>query len=198
MGPAPSTERRRGRPPPPSPYGPSPRASHAEREVFVDRLQAAYADGRLDKDEFERRVHRALTVPTHVELWALLGDLPGLHPVPPARSAVGRPSWAERGWAALGHLSGFLTSFVGPAVLAYTKGRRSGAIRYHALEAANFQLSFLAANILLLPISVVTLGLGLLLYIPLWLGWLVLPWLAGAVATAGEPFRYPSILRLLR
>jgi uncharacterized Tic20 family protein len=201
MGPAPSASRRRsGLATPPTPYGASPRASHAERDAFVEQLKVAYAEGRLDDGEFDRRVHLALTASTHADLWALLADLPS-HP--PAQQWVSppvpaRPSWAERGWAVLGHLCGFMTSFIGPLVLAYTTGRRSAFVRHQALEAAQAQLSFLAFNILLVPATVATLGIGALLYIPLWVGWLTLPWLASLVALAGERFRYPFVFRFLR
>jgi uncharacterized Tic20 family protein len=136
------------------------------------------------------------------DLWALLADLPSARPAPwwvsPVPRTRVRPDSAERGWAALGHLSGLLTSFVGPLLVACTVGRRSEYVRHHALEAAVFQVGFILANILLVPAVVVTLGIAALLFVPLWFGWLIFPWIAAAVATAGEPFRYPLIPRFLR
>ena len=53
------------------------RASDAERELTVERLQRAMGEGRLDSDEFERRVAAAYTAATRGELADLTRDLPG-------------------------------------------------------------------------------------------------------------------------
>jgi uncharacterized membrane protein len=52
------------------------RASHAERDRAGDVLKAGYAEGRLDKDEFDRRMHLAQRAVTQGELQRLLHDLP--------------------------------------------------------------------------------------------------------------------------
>jgi len=52
------------------------RASDSERDVAIDRLRAAAAEGRLDHDELEERVAAALSARTDAELDALLNDLP--------------------------------------------------------------------------------------------------------------------------
>jgi hypothetical protein len=52
------------------------RASHADREQAIDVLKAAFVQGRLDKDEFDLRVGRALASRTHAELAALTADIP--------------------------------------------------------------------------------------------------------------------------
>jgi Domain of unknown function (DUF1707) len=52
------------------------RASQAEREQTVEVLKAAFAAGRLAKDEFEARVDQALTSKTRGELTAVTDDLP--------------------------------------------------------------------------------------------------------------------------
>jgi len=56
---------------------PHQRASDAERDAAVGQLRAAAVQGRLDHDELEERVAAALRARTHVELGALLDDLPG-------------------------------------------------------------------------------------------------------------------------
>ncbi|MQA32136.1 DUF1707 SHOCT-like domain-containing protein [Modestobacter roseus] len=53
------------------------RASDADREAVVTRLQTAVGEGRLDLDEFTQRVDAAYAATTTAELEALLGDLPG-------------------------------------------------------------------------------------------------------------------------
>lgn len=52
------------------------RASDAERESAVHALAAHYADGRLDRTEFDERVDTALAARTRPQLEALFADLP--------------------------------------------------------------------------------------------------------------------------
>jgi hypothetical protein len=72
------------------------RASNAERDVVAGQLQDAFAEGRLDDDEFDQRMRRALTAKTHAELDVLLTDLPaaadsGTPRPAPDRATQGRP-----------------------------------------------------------------------------------------------------------
>ena len=52
-------------------------ASYYERDTVLNRLKAAFAEGRLDDDVFDHRMRAALTARTHGELTALVADLPG-------------------------------------------------------------------------------------------------------------------------
>src|SRR2546430_2547825 len=52
------------------------RASDRERDAGVQRGQDAFAEGRLNDDEFDERSRAALTARTHADLDALLADLP--------------------------------------------------------------------------------------------------------------------------
>lgn len=52
------------------------RASDADREAVVARLQTALAEGRLDVEEFAERAHAAYGAATLADLDALVGDLP--------------------------------------------------------------------------------------------------------------------------
>lgn len=76
------------------------RASDAERENALRALAAHFADGRLDRSEFDERADAALAARTQSQLRALFTDLPGPPPVPaaaietdaaPARAAL-RPA----------------------------------------------------------------------------------------------------------
>ncbi|MEV1049122.1 DUF1707 domain-containing protein [Streptomyces sp. NPDC049916] len=71
-------------PPDPSPRPASPssgiRASHDDREAVVERLRDAAVEGRLDPDELDTRLERALTSRTQGELAALTADLPRPEP----------------------------------------------------------------------------------------------------------------------
>jgi hypothetical protein len=55
---------------------PELRIADADRDRTVDRLRAAAAEGRLDPDELEERVSRALSARTQSDLDAVLRDLP--------------------------------------------------------------------------------------------------------------------------
>jgi Domain of unknown function (DUF1707) len=63
------------------------RAAHADRERVVAALQAAFVQGRLDKDELDARVGQALAARTYAELAALTADLPAGPAGVPARPA---------------------------------------------------------------------------------------------------------------
>lgn len=52
------------------------RASHAEREAVVERLQDAAAEGRITMAELEERVEAAYSARTHGDLETLTADLP--------------------------------------------------------------------------------------------------------------------------
>jgi uncharacterized protein DUF1707 len=56
-------------------YG-SMRASHADREQVIGVLKVAFAQGRLDRDEFDLRADQALAAKTYADLAALTADIP--------------------------------------------------------------------------------------------------------------------------
>jgi hypothetical protein len=60
----------------PLPYS-QMRPGHADRDKVVERLQEAFADGRLSDDEYEERLQRALSAKTFGELSVLTRDIPG-------------------------------------------------------------------------------------------------------------------------
>jgi len=67
---------------------PATRASDRERDAVVQRIQQAFAEGRLDDAEFDQRMRAALTARTHADLDVLLTDLPTAA-VPGGAPAVG-------------------------------------------------------------------------------------------------------------
>src|SRR3974390_517948 len=70
---------------------PALRASDRERDAVVQRVQEAFAEGRLDDIEFDERRRAALTARTHADLDVLLTDLPAEMAAPgPAPATVGR------------------------------------------------------------------------------------------------------------
>jgi Domain of unknown function (DUF1707) len=65
---------------------PDLRVSDAERTEVADRLGKHYGDGRLDQEEFNERVDRAMSAKTQSDLSGLFTDLPDLDaPDVPAR-----------------------------------------------------------------------------------------------------------------
>jgi hypothetical protein len=79
------------------------RASDRERDAVVQRIQQAFAEGRLDDTEFDERMRAALTARTHADLDALLADLPAETAAPatvgrgPGRVAIALKSSVRRG-----------------------------------------------------------------------------------------------------
>jgi Domain of unknown function (DUF1707) len=67
---------------------PATRASDRERDAVVQRVQDAFAEGRLDDAEFDERTRAALTARTHADLDALLADLPAAAGAPGTAPAV--------------------------------------------------------------------------------------------------------------
>jgi hypothetical protein len=55
---------------------PDLRASDRERDAVVERVQVAFAEGRIDDAEFDTRVRAALAARTHGDLLTLTEDLP--------------------------------------------------------------------------------------------------------------------------
>jgi len=70
---------------------PATRASDRERDVVVQRVQDAFAEGRLNDTEFDERTRAALTARTHADLEALLADLPAAPSAPGPAPAVPGP-----------------------------------------------------------------------------------------------------------
>lgn len=64
------------------------RASHEDRDAVVERLREAAAEGRLDLDELETRLDRALTAKTYGDLAPLTADLPPIVAADPGRPLV--------------------------------------------------------------------------------------------------------------
>jgi hypothetical protein len=76
---------------------PDLRVSDAERTEVADRLGKHYGDGRLDQEEFNERVDRAMNAKTQSDLSGLFTDLPDLDaPDVPARRPRPRPGHHNR------------------------------------------------------------------------------------------------------
>ncbi len=120
----------------------------------------------------------------------------------------------ERQWALFAHLGGLIgwalgvgsAGFVVPLVIWLIKKDQSRFIEDQAKEALNFHISLILAATVLVTvggvISIVTFGLGFFFFIPagiaLSLYAVVMPIVAAMKANAGELYRYPLTLRLIK
>ncbi|TMR03050.1 DUF1707 and DUF4870 domain-containing protein [Nonomuraea turkmeniaca] len=179
------------------------RVTNQDREHVVEHVQAAYAEGRFDKLEFDDRLERAMTARTHGDLMPIMTELYGTQVVPqltprpaPVRSepTSGAPESNERLGAAAAHLLVLLgIPIVGPLILLLTGGKTSPYIRRHALEALNFQITVVGATFLL-PLTVI----GVVLLPVIWVASVVLAIVGGVSALSESNFRYPMTIRLVK
>ena len=136
------------------------------------------------------------TQPTAPVQYAAQGQYVGGPQTPPAALS---PT-AERNWAMGAHLSGFAAAYValgflGPLVVLLAAGERSPFVRRHAVEALNFNLTWLLYIAGAGVLAVVLIGLPIL--VALGVGYLVLVILAGVEASRGNEYRYPLTIRLV-
>mgnify|MGYP001409371851 CR=1 FL=1 len=110
----------------------------------------------------------------------------------------------ERTWATFQHLGGLMAWFVigpfcvlVPLVMWLIKKDESEYLDDHGREALNFELSLLLYALLLIPVAILTLGLGALLYIPWAALGLIGPIVGSVAANKGRYFRYPATIRFI-
>lgn len=106
----------------------------------------------------------------------------------------------------LAHLSAFVTfvgipSFVGPLVVWLWKREQHPFVAEHAREALNFNLSLFLYGIAAVVLAIATLGIALLVLVPVGLAFAVafflLVVIAAQRASRGEAYRYPLTIRFL-
>ncbi|MBL0921643.1 MAG: DUF4870 domain-containing protein [Phycisphaerales bacterium] len=110
----------------------------------------------------------------------------------------------ERTWATFQHLGGLIAWFVigpfcflVPLVMWLVKKDESSFLDDHGREALNFELSMLLYAVVLLPVAILTLGLGFLLYIPWAALGVVMPIVGAVAANKGRYYRYPACIRFI-
>jgi uncharacterized protein len=178
---------------------PGLRVGHQERDQVVEHVKAAYADGRLDKDEMDERLHLAMTARTHADLAPIMADLYGPRvdyaPRPPdSRCSRDTPGTGDRLGGGAAHLLSLFGFFViGPLIVLLAANRSSPYIRTHAVEALNFHLTMLGGSLLLMFTVV-----GVILLPFLWVMGVVLSVIGGVSALAGVRYRYPLTVRLVK
>jgi uncharacterized Tic20 family protein len=115
-------------------------------------------------------------------------------------------SQTDRNWAAASHWGTLVAAwlamgFLAPLAIMFTVGQQSSFVRRHAVESLNFQISMLIYGAAAIVFSIVTIGLGLLVVIPVGLAFLVAALvflIQGSIkAVNGEEYRYPLTLRFV-
>jgi uncharacterized Tic20 family protein len=114
----------------------------------------------------------------------------------------------ERTWALLGHLSAFsafitgLGCVIGPLIVWLVKRDTMPFAGEQAKEALNFNITAIIAAFALGAFTLITLGIGALLTVPLalalFVAWFVLTIVAAVKANNGEHYRYPFSIRLVK
>jgi uncharacterized protein len=137
------------------------------------------------------------------------GQPPGQYggPQPPGQAPYGGgppqplPADQERMWGMLAHLSAFVAAYValgflGPLVVMLVFGPRSAFVRAHAVEALNFNLTWLIY--IFVSVILAFLLIGILILIALGIAYIVLVVIAAVRANNGEQYRYPLTIRFVR
>ncbi|MGD0242551.1 MAG: DUF1707 domain-containing protein [Streptosporangiaceae bacterium] len=106
------------------------RVSDAERQAVTDRLAEHFSSGRLDQEEFDERVSRAMSAKTRADLNGLFDDLP------------------ESGMPGFGQPGPGLPGTGAPAATGFPRRRR----RHPVLLAALVILVALAAGHVIFPL----------------------------------------------
>ncbi len=121
------------------PVDPNLRASQAERDRVVDSLRRHAGEGRLDVEELEDRVERALTARTRGELAALEADLPRERRRP--QSTRARAGGMVSGLALLPLLVGLAVIVFAPPAIAWIGWVAVGWWFFAGLPFAGFGLA---------------------------------------------------------
>lgn len=99
----------------------------------------------------------------------------------------------------------FVLAWIPPLLIMNSQGARDPFVREHAVESLNFQLSWLiytlVATIPLTILTFITLGIGLLLLVPVALGlviWAIIVMIqATMAASSGRSYHYATAMRLV-
>lgn len=106
----------------------------------------------------------------------------------------------EKTWILAAHLSPLIgmffgLSFVGPLVVMLVQGPKSPAVRAHAVESLNFNLSVLIYFVASVILTFVLIGIVTMIVVGIL--WLVFTIMAAVKAGNGEFYRYPLTIRMV-
>jgi len=121
-------------------------------------------------------------------------DDPTTDPTLPAHSRE------DQLWAMLAHVSFFFLPLIGPLLVLILRGSQSPFVDAHAREALNLHVTLTIEGILAVVAFFMTLGIGILVIVPLaaiiGLVYALFTIMATLKANEGQRYRYPAILRL--
>ncbi|MDR7384605.1 DUF4870 domain-containing protein [Promicromonospora iranensis] len=103
----------------------------------------------------------------------------------------------ERMWTVFAQIGPVLLSFIAPLVIWLVFRDRSRFVDQEGKEALNFQITLIFVHIACAIISVVTFGLGSIVYV-VFIAAVVFMILAAVENSKGAPYRYPLNIRLIK
>lgn len=182
--------------------GQQQRVGNVERERAEHFLQDAYAEGRIDEDEFSQRIDLAMNARTRGDLNAAFTDLVpaaapffGPHPVyrPPAnRNSADVPG--AKATAGITHLLPFISWIIGPAFV-YVISPQGSYVKREAAKSFNWTLvSSLVFFLLTLLTVVMPFDLDFLVGAG-WITWVALTIVGSVQAFSGANWANP-LMRL--
>jgi uncharacterized Tic20 family protein len=126
----------------------------------------------------------------------------------PAYTSAGQEvtTQTDRNWAAASHWGTLVAAwlamgFLAPLAILFTVGQQSAFVRRLAVESLIFQISMLIYGAAAILFSIVTIGLGLLVVIPVGVAFIIAALvflIQGSIkAVNGEEYRYPLTLRFV-
>ena len=135
----------------------------------------------------------------------------GAYPPPPAYGPPqgGYPAQAystappltdsdQRLWSVLSHLGPFILGFLAPLIIWLVFRGRGALVEDQAKESLNFQITVYIVGAALTVITIITIGIGGLLFIPFGIAYVVFAILAAVRSGSGEFYRYPWTIRLVK
>lgn len=99
-------------------------------------------------------------------------------------------------WAMIAQLSGIVIGFIGSLVIMLVFGPRSSFVKSQSTEALNFQITIAIAYLVSIVLTLVVIGAFLLIVV--WVVNIIFCIIAGLKNNAGEEYRYPFTLRLVK
>lgn len=103
----------------------------------------------------------------------------------------------ERMWSVFAQIGPVLLTFIAPLVIWLVLKDRSRFVDQEAKESLNFQITLIFVHIACAIITVVTFGIGSLVYL-VFVAALVFMILAAVENGKGAPYRYPVSIRLIK
>lgn len=102
----------------------------------------------------------------------------------------------ETTWSALAHASGLVLAIIGPLLIMVIMGARSPRVKATSTEALNFQITYMIAFLVSIPLFFIVIGIVTLTIAII--AFYVLAIIATVNASRGVDYRYPGIIRFLR